>query len=92
MGNNFANHLHKNYFNTAVVSADLMDIATRYFNLALIVSAVSATLMLITMLFYNLSKKDHKLIMEELKAREVVDSATEVEAEQEGEALQAVRE
>lgn len=82
----------KNYFNTAVVSADLMDIATRYFNLALIVSAVSATLMLITMLFYNLSKKDHKLIMEELKAREVVDSATEVEAEQEGEALQAVRE
>lgn len=63
----------KNYFNTSVVSDELMDVAVNYFNLALIVSASSAVLMLITMIFYNLSKKDHKRIMEELKAREIGD-------------------
>ncbi|MBO7156362.1 MAG: MFS transporter [Clostridia bacterium] len=61
----------KNYFNVSTVTPDLMDVATRYFNLALIVSVVSGGLMLITMIFYNLSKKDHAKIMEELKMREI---------------------
>ena len=59
-----------------------MQVATRYFNLALIVSAISAGLMLITMIFYNLSKKDHKRIMEELKARELSEITEEVVSEQ----------
>ncbi len=76
----------KNYFNISVVSDELMNVATKYFNLALIVSAISAGLMLVTMIFYNLSKKDHKRIMEELKARglgeipqEAVEEQVEVE-------------
>lgn len=72
----------KNYFNISVVSDELMAVATKYFNLALIVSAVSAGLMLITMIFYNLSKKDHKRIMEELKARVLGEISEEVVAEQ----------
>ena len=72
----------KNYFNISVVSDQLMAVATKYFNLALIVSAISAGLMLITMIFYNLSKKDHKRIMEELKARELGEISEEVVSEQ----------
>lgn len=56
-----------NYFNVTTVSDDLMKIATDYFNLALWVSAISAALMAIAMIFYPLSKKEHAKIVEQLK-------------------------
>lgn len=57
----------KNYFNVSNVSDELMNIATKYFDIALYVSAISAALMFIVMLLYNLSKKDHAAVMEALK-------------------------
>ena len=57
-----------NYFNVTTVSDELMKIATDYFDLALWVSAISAALMAIAMIFYPLSKKEHAKIVEQLKA------------------------
>ena len=57
-----------NYFNVTTVSDDLMKVATDYFNLALWISAISAALMAIAMIFYPLSKKEHEKIVEQLKA------------------------
>lgn len=57
-----------NYFNVTTVSDELMKIATDYFDLALWVSAISAALMAIAMIFYPLSKKEHARIVEQLKA------------------------
>lgn len=64
----------KNYFNKVTVSQEYMDIAIRYFNIALIVSAVSAALMAIAMIFYPLTKKQHQAIIEELKKRSLADA------------------
>lgn len=58
-----------NYFNVQTVSDNLMKIATDYFNLALWISAISAALMAIAMIFYPLTKKQHAAIVEELKKR-----------------------
>lgn len=59
-----------NYFNEAVqVSDELMAIATNYFDIAFIVSAVSAGLMMLVMFFYPLTKKQHKEIVAELERR-----------------------
>lgn len=57
-----------NYFNVTTVSDELMKIATDYFDFALWVSAISAALMAIAMIFYPLSKKEHEKIVEQLKA------------------------
>ena len=57
-----------NYFNVTTVSDELMKIATDYFDLALWISAISAALMAIAMIFYPLSKKEHAKIVEQLKA------------------------
>lgn len=57
----------KNYFNVLTVSDELMNIATTYFNIALYASAISAILMFITLQFYRYSKKEHGLIVAELK-------------------------
>lgn len=58
-----------NYFEVQTVSDELMKIATDYFDLALWVSAISAALMALAMIFYPLSKKQHAQIVEELKQR-----------------------
>ena len=58
-----------NYFDVQTVSDDLMKIATDYFDLALWVSAISAALMAIAMIFYPLSKKEHAKIVEQLQER-----------------------
>ncbi len=59
-----------NYYDDTItmVSDDLMKIATDYFDLALWISAISAALMAIAMIFYPLSKKEHAKIVEQLKA------------------------
>lgn len=64
----------KNYFNVNTVSDELMDVATRYFNIAFLVSAGSAALMFLALIFYNLSKKEHARIMEELKLRSIAEN------------------
>ena len=46
-----------------------IDNALNYFDIAFIVSAVSAALMLITMLFYKLGKKEHAEIVAALEAK-----------------------
>ena len=56
-----------NYFNVTSVSDELMKVTTDYFNLALWVSAISAALMAIAMVFYPLSKKEHEKIVLQLK-------------------------
>ena len=58
-----------NYFNVKTVSDELMKIATDYFDLALWISAISAALMAIAMIFYPLGKKEHAKIVEQLKER-----------------------
>ena len=47
--------------------AQAVESALKYFNLAFIVSAVSAGLMFIVMIFYKLGKKEHAEIVEKLK-------------------------
>lgn len=80
----------KNYFNATTVSDSLMDVANRYFDIALYVSAISAALMFVVMIFYNLSKKQHAEIMGDLE-RLALDvpknAAVEAEAENGEEAL-----
>ena len=63
-----------NYFNQITVSDELMKVATDYFNLALWISAISAALMAIAMIFYPLTKKQHAAIVEELKKRSLEES------------------
>ena len=50
-------------------SAEQIDSALNYFNIAFIVSAVSAALMLITLFFYKLSKKEHAQIVAALEQK-----------------------
>lgn len=57
------------YFGVLTVEEKDMKIATDYFDLALWVSAISAALMALAMIFYPLSKKQHAQIVEELKKR-----------------------
>lgn len=75
-----------NYFNVTTVSDELMKIATDYFDLALWISAISAALMAIAMIFYPLSKKEHAKIVEQLKAL----SAQQHNASIEGEVAEVV--
>lgn len=70
----------KNYFNVETVSDELMNNAIRYFNFALIVSAVSAALMCFVMIFYKLNKKEHARIVEELEKISAAESAATDEA------------
>lgn len=63
-----------NYFNQITVSDELMKVATDYFNLALWISAISAALMAIAMIFYPLTKKQHAAIVEELKKKSLEES------------------
>ena len=65
-------------------SAEVVDSALRYFNIALIVSAVSAALMFIVMLFYKLGKKEHAEIVEKLREIGRRQGAEQVEAESVG--------
>lgn len=58
-----------------------VDSALKYFNIAFIVSAVSAALMFITMLFYKLGKKEHLEIIEKLKELGLKQGNEQVEAE-----------
>ena len=58
-----------------------IDSALKYFNIAFIVSAVSAALMFITMLFYKLGKKEHLEIIEKLKELGLKQGNEQVEAE-----------
>ena len=61
----------KNYYNVINVSDELMNSALKYFNLGLWISIISASLMFIAMIFYNLSKKEHARIMEELNKKSI---------------------
>lgn len=54
-----------------VLSQELVDIADRYADIAVWISAISGALMLICLCFYTLDKKKHAEIIEELKARSV---------------------
>ena len=71
-----------NYFNQITVSDELMKVATDYFNLALWISAISAALMAIAMIFYPLTKKQHAAIVEELKKRSLEESGEVVIGEE----------
>lgn len=64
-----------------ILSSELIDIANKYANIALWLSAASGALMLICLLFYTLDKKKHAKIVEQLKATAV--NAQEI-AEEEG--------
>ena len=59
------------YYNDKITMVDenLMKIATDYFDLALWISAISAALMAIAMIFYPLTKKQHAAIVEALKKK-----------------------
>ena len=70
-----------NYFNVTTVSDELMNTAINYYNLAFYVSAISAALMCITMLFYKLDKKKHAEIVEELRRRSLSEGHDELAVE-----------
>lgn len=68
--------------NDNVLSEELVNIADRYANIAIWISVVSGALMLIFLFFYDLDKKKHAKIVEELKANainneEVLDETSE---------------
>lgn len=63
-----------------VLSDKLIEIAENYGNVALWLSVGSSALMLICLLFYNLSKKKHAAIVEELKSTAV--NADEIMSEE----------
>ena len=78
-----------NYFNVSTVSDELMNTAINYYNLAFYVSAISAALMCLTMLFYKLDKKKHAEIVEQLRKLSLAEGHNELAAEPaEGEAVQ----
>ena len=64
--------------------AQAVESALKYFNLAFIVSAVSAGLMFIVMIFYKLGKKEHAEIVEKLKELGLKQGNEQVVAEEVG--------
>ena len=64
--------------------AQAVESALKYFNLAFIVSAVSAGLMFIFMIFYKLGKKEHAEIVEKLKELGLKQGNEQVVAEEVG--------
>ena len=58
--------------------------ALNYYNIAFIVSAVSAALMLLTLLFYKLGKKEHAEIVRQLRERGLAQGNAQEEAESVG--------
>lgn len=58
-----------------------IDNALNYFNLAFIVSAVSAALMLVTLFFYKLNKKEHAKIVEALAEKSRAEGAYNLDEE-----------
>lgn len=62
-----------------VLSQEMIDIANRYANVAIWISVASGALMLICLLFYDLNKKKHAKIIEELKENSV--NTEEIERE-----------
>lgn len=94
---NGANGLEANQMIENILPQNLIDVANQYANIATWISAISAGLMLIALIFYPLSKKKHAEIVAELQAEsvnadEVVSEAgeglDEVIAEQEREAYE----
>lgn len=63
---------------------EAVDSALKYFDIALIVSAVSAALMFIVMLFYKLGKKEHAEIVEKLRELGLKQGNEQVVAEEVG--------
>ena len=78
MGFNPANYQVKEGADN-VLTPELIEIAEKYGNVALWLSVVSSALMLICLIFYNLDKKKHAAIVEQLKATAV--NANEIESE-----------
>lgn len=81
MGFNPANYLKPDGVDKYYLSEDVIKIAENYGNVALLISAISSALMLICLVFYNLDKKKHAEIVEQLKALAV--NAEEI-AQEEG--------
>ena len=73
-----------NYFNVTTVSDELMNTAINYYNVAFYVSAISAALMCLMMLFYKLDKKKHAEIVEELRRRSLAEGHGELAIEPAG--------
>ncbi len=73
-----------NYFNVTTVSDELMNTAINYYNVAFYVSAISAALMCLMMLFYKLDKKKHAEIVEELRRRSLAEGHSELAIEPAG--------
>ena len=73
-----------NYFNVTTVSDELMNTAINYYNVAFYVSAISAALMCLMMLFYKLDKKKHAEIVEELRRRSLAQGHGELAIEPAG--------
>lgn len=73
-----------NYFNVTTVSDELMNTAINYYNVAFYVSAISAALMCLMMLFYKLDKKKHAEIVEELRRRSLAEGHGELAIEPTG--------
>lgn len=70
MGFNPANYQVKEGADN-ILAPELIDIANRYGNVALWISAASSALMLICLTFYNLDKKKHAQIVAQLKENAV---------------------
>ena len=64
-----------------IITQEQIDSAFEYFRLAFFISAASAALMLITMFFYKLGKKEHAEIVRQLKERGLAQGNEQVEAE-----------
>lgn len=69
------------YGGDTVPTQEQIDTALEYFDLAFIISAVSAALMGLTMIFYKLGKKEHAEIVRQLKERGLAQGNEQVEAE-----------
>ena len=61
--------------------AATVESALNYYNVAFIVSAVSAALMFITLLFYKLGKKEHAEVVRQLRERGLAQGNEQEEAE-----------
>ena len=64
--------------------AATVESALNYYNVAFIVSAVSAALMFITLLFYKLGKKEHAEVVRQLRERGLAQGNEQEEAEEVG--------
>ena len=80
MGFNPANYQKPLGVDKYYLSEELIEIAENYGNVALWISVASSALMLICLLFYNLSKKKHAEIVEQIKATAV--NAEEIKQEE----------